>query len=320
MILLTGATGFVGQAVLVQLLRRQECAIRTYGRRAPVCLHGNAAQNTLHITGDLSDGADFSAALPDIDVVIHCAAQAHVMKSSSDQNDDLYWAANVEGTCNLARQSIVAGVKRFIFISSVKVNGESTTNNSPFSHTSLPAPEDDYGRSKQAAEEGLRSLVVGTGMELVIIRPPLVYGPGVKGNFRSLLTVAEKNLPLPLGAINNQRSMVALDNLVDLIMTCITHPHATNQTFLVSDDQDVSTTQLLEKMSRAAGKSPRLLPVPMSWLRLAGKLTGKQAVIERLCGNLQVDINHTKTTLGWQPPISLEEGIKRCFIEDKEGC
>ncbi|WEA31904.1 MULTISPECIES: UDP-glucose 4-epimerase family protein [Aeromonas] len=320
MILLTGATGFVGQAVLVQLLRRQECAIRTYGRRAPVGLHCNAAQNTLHINGDLSDGADFSAALTDIDVVIHCAAQAHVMKSSSDQSDDLYWAANVEGTCNLARQSIVAGVKRFIFISSVKVNGESTTNNSPFGHTSLPAPEDDYGRSKQAAEEGLRSLVVGTGMELVIIRPPLVYGPGVKGNFRSLLTVAEKNLPLPLGAINNQRSMVALDNLVDLIMTCITHPHATNQTFLVSDDQDVSTTQLLEKMSRAAGKSPRLLPVPMSWLRLAGKLTGKQAVIERLCGNLQVDINHTKTTLSWQPPISLEEGIKRCFIEDKEGC
>ncbi len=322
MILLTGATGFVGQAVLVQLLRRQECAIRTYGRRAPVGLHGhgNAAQHTLHITGDLSDGADFSAALTDIDVVIHCAAQAHVMKSSPDQSDDIYWAANVGGTCNLARQSIAAGVKRFIFISSVKVNGESTTNNLPFSNTSLPAPEDDYGRSKQAAEEGLRSLVVGTGMELVIIRPPLVYGPGVKGNFRSLLTVAEKNLPLPFGAINNQRSMVALDNLVDLIMTCITHPHATNQTFLVSDDQDVSTTQLLEKMSCAAGKSPRLLPVPMSWLRLAGKLTGKRAVIERLCGNLQIDISHTKTTLGWQPPISLEEGIKRCFIEDNEGC
>lgn len=320
MILLTGATGFIGQAVLVQLLRRQECNIRTYGRRAPVGLHGNAAQNTLHITGELSNCADFSAALIDIDVVIHCAAQAHVMTLSPEHSDDIYWAANVEGTCNLVRQSIAEGVKRFIFISSVKVNGESTTNASPFSHTSLPAPEDNYGRSKQAAEDGLRTLVANSGMELVVIRPPLVYGPGVKGNFRSLLTVAEKNLPLPLGAINNQRSMVALDNLVDLIMTCITHPHAANQTFLVSDDQDISTTQLLEMMTRAAGKSPRLLAVPMSWLRLVGKLTGKQAVIERLCGNLQVDISHTKKMLGWQPPISVEDGIKRCFIEDKERC
>lgn len=322
MILLTGATGFVGQAVLMQLLRRQERRIRTYGRRAPVGLydHENAAQTTLHITGELSDCVDFSAALNDIDVVIHCAAQAHVMKPSPDHSNDIYWAANVEGTCNLARHAIAAGVKRFIFISSVKVNGESTTNASPFSHTSLPAPEDDYGRSKQAAEEGLRSLVVGTGMELVIIRPPLIYGAGVKGNFSSLLAIAKKNLPLPLGAIRNQRSMVALDNLVDLIITCVTHPHAANQTFLVSDGEDISTTQLLEMMASAAGKSPHLLPVPMSWLRLAGKLTGKQAVIERLCGNLQVDISHTKVTLGWQPPISVEEGIKRCFIEDKEGC
>ncbi|MGU5771261.1 UDP-glucose 4-epimerase family protein [Aeromonas allosaccharophila] len=320
MILLTGATGFVGQAVLVQLLRKQECKIRTYGRRVPVGLHGNTAEKTIHITGELSDCADFSAALIGIDVIIHCAAQAHVMKPSSDHGDDLYWAANVEGTCNLARQAIAAGVKRFIFISSVKVNGESTTNAAPFSHTSLPAPEDDYGHSKQAAEEGLRSLVVGTGMELVIIRPPLVYGLGVKGNFRSLLTIANRNLPLPLGAIDNQRSLVALDNLVDLIITCIAHPDAANQTFLVSDDQDISITALLQMMTQAAGKSPRLIPVPIWWLRVLGRLIGKQAVIERLCGNLQVDISHTKTTLGWQPPISLEEGIKRCFIEDKEGC
>lgn len=320
MILLTGATGFVGQAVLAQLLYRQERRIRTYGRRAPVNLHGNTAKTTLHITGELSDCADFSAALIDIDVVVHCAAQAHVMKPSLEHNDDIYWTTNVEGTCNLARQAIAAGVKRFIFISSVKVNGESTTNVSPFSHTSLTAPEDDYGRSKQAAEEGLRSLVFGSGMELVIIRPPLVYGPGVKGNFRSLLTIANRNFPLPLGAIDNQRSLVALDNLVDLIITCITHPDAANQIFLVSDDKDISTTQLLQMMTQAVGKSPRLIPVPMSWLRLVGRLTGKQAVIERLCGNLQVDISHTKTTLGWQPPISVEEGIRRCFIEDKKGC
>jgi UDP-glucose 4-epimerase len=154
-------------------------------------------------------------------------------------------------------------------------------------------------------------------MEVVIIRPPLVYGPGVKANFAAMMNLASKNLPLPLGAINNKRSMVALDNLVDLIVSCIDHPKAANQIFLVSDDNDISTTELLEMMIRVIGKTPRLLPVPMGWLKFVGKLIGKQAVIERLCGNLQVDISHTKETLGWQPPISMEEGIKRCFTEDK---
>jgi UDP-glucose 4-epimerase len=320
MILLTGATGFVGRAVLTQLIQQSGLTVRTYGRRAPIGLPLGSTNNLVHIVGEVGATVNYTSALQSVDVVIHCAAQAHTMNSSTNNSADIYHDTNVDGTLNLARQAIAAGVGRFIFISSVKVNGESTTNAESFNHTSLPAPEDDYGCSKQAAEDGLRTLVANSGMELVVIRPPLIYGPGVKGNFRSLLTVAEKNLPLPLGAINNQRSMVALDNLVDLIMTCITHPHAVNQTFLVSDDQDISTTQLLEMMTRAAGKSPCLLPMPMSWLRLAGKLMGKQAMIERLCGNLQVDISHTKQTLGWQPPISVEEGIKRCFIEDKEGC
>ncbi|UWH26744.1 SDR family oxidoreductase [Aeromonas veronii] len=316
MILLTGATGFVGGAVLTQLIQQSGLPVRTYGRRAPIDLPKNLA----HVVGELDGGRDYASALQSVDVVIHCAAQAHMMNNLASNGADIYHDANVDGTLNLARQAIAAGISRFIYISSVKVNGESTVDNRPFNHACPAAPEDSYARSKLAAEDGLRELATNSGMELVIIRPPLVYGAGVKGNFSSLLAIAKKNLPLPLGAIHNQRSMVALDNLVDLIITCVTHPHAANQTFLVSDDEDISTTQLLEMIARAAGKSPRLLPVPMSWLRLAGKLTGKQAVIERLCGNLQVDISHTKVTLGWQPPISVEEGIRRCFIEDKEGC
>lgn len=325
MILLTGATGFVGNAVLTQLMQQPDMAVRTYGRREPVRVNTDRvtdarAQVFNHVTGEISAAADYAPALVDVDVVIHCAAQAHVMNDSTNNGVDIYRDINVDGTLNLAQQAIAAGVGRFIFISSVKVNGESTNNAQAFNHASLPAPEDDYGRSKQAAEDGLRILVANSGMELVVIRPPLVYGPGVKGNFRSLITVAKKNLPLPLGAINNKRSMVALDNLVDLIITCIDHPNAADQIFMVSDDQDISTTRLLEMMTSATGKHSHLLPVPMSLLQLIGKLMGKQAVIERLCSNLQVDIKHTKETLGWQPPISVDEGIRRCFSEDNEGC
>ncbi|MGN5055305.1 NAD-dependent epimerase/dehydratase family protein [Aeromonas veronii] len=253
-----------------------------------------------------------------VDVVIHCAAQAHIGKGFVERQADFY-QINYDATLKLARQAKDAGVKRFVFISSIGVNG-SHNRHGAFKYDDVAAPWDEYTQSKYAAELGLRQLAKETGLEVVIIRPPLVYGANAPGNFGKLIHAIRNGHFLPLGAINNQRSFVALDNLVDLIITCIDHPHAINQTFLVSDEQDISTTQLLEMMSQASGKSPRLLPVPMSWLRLAGKLTGKQAVIERLCGNLQVDISHTKVTLGWQPPISVEEGIRRCFIEDKEGC
>ncbi|EPC3543440.1 UDP-glucose 4-epimerase family protein [Aeromonas hydrophila] len=320
MILLTGATGFVGGAVLNRLLQQPSLKVRTYGRREPVGLRLDSANNCFHVVGELGSAVNYTSALQSVDVVIHCAAQAHVMNSSASNCADIYNDINVDGTMNLARQAIVAGVSRFIFISSVKVNGESTTNTQPFNQTSPPAPEDNYSRSKKVAEDGLRTLVANSSMELVIIRPPMIYGPGVKGNFCSLLTVSQKNIPLPFGAINNKRSMVALDNLVDLIITCIDHPNAAGQTFMVSDDQDISTTRLLEMMATVTGKHSRLLSIPVSWLRLIGKLMGKQAVIERLCGNLQVDINYTKETLGWRPPISVEEGIRRCFYKDNEGC
>lgn len=314
MILLTGATGFVGHAVLTKLIRQSGLTVLTYGRRAPMGL----PKKLTHIVGELGGGVDYASALQAVDVVIHCAAQAHIGKGFIERQADFY-QVNYDGTLKLARQAKDAGVKRFVFISSIGVNG-SHNRHGAFKYDDVAAPWDEYTQSKYAAELGLRQLAKETGLEVVIIRPPLVYGANAPGNFGKLIHAIKNGHFLPLGAINNQRSFVALDNLVDLIITCIDHPNAINQTFLVSDEQDISTTQLLEMMSQASGKSPRLLPVPMSWLRLAGKLTGKQAVIERLCGNLQVDISHTKVTLDWQPPISVEEGIKRCFIEDKEGC
>lgn len=303
-ILITGFTGFVG-AKLLSVLHNKEVAL--LGRKEP---DSNALP---FYRFEFNAHSHCKMALQGIDIVIHCAARVHMMDESSSDPLAAFREVNTFGTLNLAKQAAAAGVKRFIFLSSIKVNGESTLVDKPFKYDDVAKPEDAYGISKAEAEAGLKQIAAETGMEVVIIRPPLVYGPGVKANFAAMLKLAQKNLPLPLGAIHNKRSLVALDNLVDLIVTCIDHPKAANQTFLVSDDQDISTTELLKLMTRAAGKKPWLLPVPMSWLKLAGKLTGKQAVIDRLCGNLQVDINHTKQTLGWTPPVTVEEGIARCF-------
>lgn len=312
-ILVTGHTGFVGEA-LVNTLSIEN--IVTIGRR-PLA---NQSCEFFHKAMDANE--NFSDCLAGVKAIIHAAARVHVMQEQTTDPLTAFREVNTAGTLNLARQAATAGVKRFIFISSIKVNGEGTLAGQAFRHDDEAKPEDPYGISKAEAEAGLKQLAAETGMQVVIIRPPLVYGPGVKANFAAMLKLAQKNLPLPLGAINNQRSLVALDNLVDLIVTCIDHPNAANQTFLVSDEQDVSTTELLQMMSRAAGKKPRLVPVPVSWLKLAGKLTGKltgkQAIVDRLCGNLQVDISHTKQTLGWTPPVSVEEGIRRCFTAGDE--
>lgn len=303
-ILVTGHTGFMGQALVSAL---DPNILRVVGRRTI------DNQPGLFFRKQLTANEDFSDCLAGVSVVIHAAARVHVMHDTSADPLASYREINVEGTLNLAKQAADAGVKRFIFISTIKVNGENTLPGKAFCASDTSKASDPYGVSKAEAESALQALCAKTGMQFVIIRPPLVYGPGVKANFAAMLGLAKRNLPLPLGAIHNKRSMVGLDNLVDLIVTCIDHPKAANQIFLVSDDQDVSTTELLQIMTRAAGKKPWLLPVPMSWLKLTGKLTGKQAVIERLCGNLQVDISHTKDILGWKPPVSLEEGIKRCF-------
>ena len=260
----------------------------------------------------LQANADFGATLAGTSTVLHAAARVHVIEESATDPLSEFRRVNVGGTLNLARQAASCGVRRFIFVSSVKVNGESTEAGHLFTAQQSPAPLDPYGISKMEAEDGLRRLAQETGMEVVIVRPPLVYGPGVKANFAALMRAVQRGLPLPLGAVtHNRRSLVALDNLVDLLITCIDHPAAANQTFLVSDGEDLSTTDLLRRMARAMNAPARLLPVPPALLKLGAELIGKGDIAQRLLGSLQVDITHTRETLGWTPPISVDEGLRR---------
>lgn len=226
---------------------------------------------------------------------------------------------NVAGTLNLARQAASAGVERFVFLSSIKVNGEQTRPGQRFNPDDQPVPEDPYGMSKWEAELGLRKVAEESGMEVVIIRPPLVYGPGVKGNFASIQRLVARGLPLPLGAIHNKRSLVALDNLIDLIITCVDHPAAANQVFLVSDGEDLSTSELLRRVGSAMGRPARLLPVPSALIYLGATILGKKAIAQRLLGSLQVDISKARDLLDWDPPISVDEGLRRCLKENQEG-
>ncbi len=311
-ILVTGATGFIGKALIKRLVaedqsRRVTVSVRRDGWQWP-------KRVVPYVTGDLGADTDWSVALHEVSVVIHCAARAHVMADTAANSLEEFRRVNVEGTLNLARQAAAAGVWRFLFVSSIKVNGEETQLGRPFTADNIPAPLDAYGLSKMEAEEGLREISHHTGMEVVIIRPPLVYGQGVKANFAKMIHWLKCGLPLPLGAIYNQRSLVALDNLVDLILLCLAHPNAANQTFLVSDDEDISTTELLKRMGHILECPVRLLPVPPSWLKLSAVVMGKQDIVQRLCGTLQVDINKTRRMLGWKPLISLDEGLSRVAL------
>ena len=313
-LLLTGATGFVGGAVYRRLLKEGVDA-RVAGRRS---IQG--ASSFVQVTG-LDSKADWSSAVEGIDVVIHSAARVHVMSDKAADPLTEFRKVNVQGTLALARQAVEAGVKRFIFVSTIKVNGEGTELNSPYTADDVPAPVDPYGISKLEAEQGLLAFTAETGMEVTIIRPVLVYGPGVKANFRSMMSWLNKRVPLPLGAICNKRSMVALDNLVDLIVTCIDHPAAANQVFLVSDGEDLSTTELLRRTAQALGKSALLLPVPPFLLSAVAGLLGKPGIAQRLCGCLQVDIGKTKTLLNWAPPVSVDEALSktaRHFLEQQK--
>ncbi|WP_407278715.1 SDR family oxidoreductase [Aromatoleum evansii] len=302
--LVTGGSGFVGSAVLARLRHAQLPVLGVVRRAVPVgdCVRGPGLEGV----------GDWSQLLRGCGVVVHTAARVHVMRDSASDPLNAYRAANVEGTVNLARQAATAGVRRFVFISSIKVNGEETAPGQPFTADGRPSPRDPYGISKAEAESGLKALAAETGMEVVIIRPPLVYGPGVKANFLNMMRWLRRGVPLPLGALeHNRRSLVALDNLVDLIVTCIDHPAAANRTFLVSDDMDLSTSELLRRLAAAMGVPARLLPVPEWALDTGAVLLGKRAMVQRLCGNLQVDIAITREALDWCPPIGVDEGLRR---------
>lgn len=307
-VLVTGANGFVGGAVWRRLHGMGDVQAVGCVRRTVAFPEVDALVASV---GDLSASTDWSSALSGVEVVVHAAARVHVMQDAATDPLQEFRRVNVQGTLQLARQAAAAGVRRFVFISSIKVNGEATQAGHPFTADDAPAPLDAYGISKMEAEQGLRELAAQTGMELVIIRPPLVYGPGVKANFQAMMRWLARGMPLPLGAIHNQRSLVALDNLVDLIVTCINHPAAANQTFLVSDGEDLSTSQLLRRMGQALGKPARLIPVPPALLKLGAASVGKPAVAQRLCGSLQVDISKTRQLLGWSPPVSVDEGLKK---------
>jgi len=313
-VFLTGGTGFVGSAVRQYLASRQEGELRVLLRDK----HSPMASGVIPAFVDSSDWYCRPLPLANVDVVIHCAARAHIMKDEEPDPLKAYREINTIGTLEFAKQAANAGVQRFIFVSSVKVNGEQTSEYSPFKAIDTPKPEDAYGISKCEAEQGLRNLAAETGMEVVIIRPPLVYGPGVKGNFAGMIKLVEKGLPLPLGAVHNKRSLVALDNLVDLIVTCIDHPGAANETFLVSDGEDLSTTELLRGVADAMGKPSRLIPVPASWLQFSATLLGKKAVAQRLLGSLQVDISHTQKCLNWTPPLTVKQGLQHCFPDHQD--
>lgn len=307
-ILLTGATGLVGGAVVRALAGKKTSQVRAAVRQVSNKLPQAVKQISV---GDLAKDTDYGEALQGIDVVIHAAARVHVI--SDDSADPLaeFRKVNVDGTLNLARQVADAGVQRFVFISSIKVNGEGTQLGKPFTAEDSITTQDPYGLSKWEAEQGLFQIAKETGLEVVVIRPPLIYGAGVKANFAKMMQGVAKGLPLPLGAVHNKRSLVALENLVDFIILCMKHPKAANEVFLISDGEDVSTTELLQKVAKAMGKQARLIPVPVGLMTFVAKMMGKEGVANRLFGSLQVDSSKARELLGWKPVVSMDEQLKK---------
>jgi nucleoside-diphosphate-sugar epimerase len=304
-VLITGASGFVGNSLCIQMLRQG------YSIRAAIRSTALPIKNVeVEVVEAIDANTDWSNALAEVDVVIHLAARVHVMKDHALDPLAEFRKVNVDGTLNLARQAANAGIKRFIFISSVKVNGEYTETNAPFTELDKPHPQDAYGISKLEAELGLLKIAQKTGMEVVIIRPPLIYGPGVKANFASMLNLVKRGIPLPLGAINNKRSFIYVENLVSFILHCVHHPLAANQIFFVSDGQDLCIKELLSECATAMGVKSRLFPVPQRLLEVGAMVLGKTDVAQRLCGNLQVDITKARELLGWSPPYSVADGLK----------
>jgi nucleoside-diphosphate-sugar epimerase len=304
-VLVTGANGFIG-SVLCKRLVAEKCNVSGTVRSGENYLLVRGVKSVK--IGDIDTATDWGAALRGIDTVVHLAARVHVMKDSSIEPLQAYREVNVHGTERLALQAADVGVNRFIFMSTVKVNGEE--NRKAYTESDIPSPMDSYGISKMEAEKKITDISVKTGMEAVILRPPLVYGPGVKANFLSLLQIIDRGIPLPLASANNQRSMIYVENLVDAILQCIRNPNAAGQTYLVSDGQNVSTPGLIRMIAAALQKQPRLFRFPPLALYIASRLTGKGQAVDRLIGSLTVDMCKIKNELGWKPPFTFEVGVK----------
>jgi len=306
-VFITGSTGFIGKAILDELVSRGHYLLSVLVRTGSASLT-HPFSSVQCIQGDLQDIEAWSAHLEDVDVVIHAAAKTQVLGGKSSIKE-MYRKSNVKATLDLATIAARSGVRRFIFLSSVKVNGEQTLYGKPFTIDDTPAPTDMYGITKLEAEQGLLNIAASSGMEMVILRPPLVYGPHVKGNFLKMLEWTEKGVPLPLGRIKNKRSLVGLHNLIDLICVCISHPGAANRIFMVSDDNDISTPDLLKKLADKFGNKVNLLPIPAKLILAAATVLGKKSSGERLVGSLCVDIAETKKVLTWHPPFSMDHEL-----------
>lgn len=305
--MVAGATGFIGSQLCVALADTQHVVTKvSRSTQAETGLH---LQNQIQV--DLQQQVDYDTLLKDCDVIVHLAGRVHIVNDPDNDPEFAYIAANTTATLNLARAAVACGVKRFIFLSSVKVNGESTEINKPFTTESIPRPTDGYGRSKLDAELGLLHIAKSSALEVVIIRPPLVYGPGVKANFLELMKLVHKQVPLPLGSVNNKRSLVGIDNLVNLIVTCLDHPAALNQVFFVSDNVDLSTPDLIRLIAHAQSRQPRLFPFPQVLLSLGAKLFRREHLYLRLCGSLQVDISKTMNLLEWAPIATPESMLTK---------
>jgi len=303
-VLVTGASGFVGRAVVAHFLA-QGWAVRASSRSSALACPAGVEASQI---GDTLDPQAWCAGVAGVDSVVHCAARVHVLRETATDPLAAFREVNVAGTLQLARQAQASGVRRFVFISSIGVNGAETTGR-PFTAEDAPAPHSPYAQSKREAEVALRELAQRTGLEVTIIRPPLVFGPGAPGNFERLMRALHRGTPLPFGAVHNQRSFVALGNLTSLVHLCACHPQAANQTFLVSDGEDISTTELLRRVAQGLGRQARLIPVPSGAIRALAGLLGKADFAQRMCGSLQVDISKTRALLGWAPPVSLADAL-----------
>ncbi len=308
-VLVTGATGFVGRALCGELLRHGHAVCAALRRVEDSTRMALDEVETVAV-GEVNAATDWRKALAGCEAAVHLAARVHVMREEATDPLAEFRVVNAFGVENLARQAAATGVRRFVFVSSIKVNGERTPSNAAFTEADPHCPQDPYGVSKSEAELALHRVARETGMEIVIVRPPLIYGPGVKGNFLTMLKALRRGIPMPFGAVSNRRSLVYLENLADALVLCTTHPAAAGETYLVSDGEDISTPELLRKLCEPLDVPVWLLPVPASILRVGGTILGKSEAFERLLGSLIVDSSKIRRELGWTPPFTLTDGLR----------